>query len=139
MALPLLLELLFPVVLFSVCTHNWIVSSFVCRLNEGFTVFVERKILGRMQGKQHSEFSAIIGLKALVESVELYGPDHPFTALCPRLQEQDPDDAFSSVPYGTWIELQFILGLLDTQDTQLTPTYPDLRSFRKGIQFALLP
>jgi leukotriene-A4 hydrolase len=69
-------------------------------LNEGFTVFVERKILERMQGKEHSEFSAIIGHKALVESVELYGKDHPFTALRPCLRGEDPDDAFSSIPYG---------------------------------------
>ncbi|KAF9586325.1 Leukotriene A-4 hydrolase [Lunasporangiospora selenospora] len=68
-------------------------------LNEGFTVFVERKIVGRMQGREHAEFSAIIGHKALVESVELYGSDHPFTALRPCLRGEDPDDAFSSVPY----------------------------------------
>ncbi|KAF9353213.1 Leukotriene A-4 hydrolase [Mortierella sp. NVP85] len=88
-----------------VTTENW--EHFW--LNEGFTVFVERKILGRMQGKEHSEFSAIIGHKALVESVELYGPDHPFTALCPRLQEQDPDDAFSSVPYEKGFNLLYFL------------------------------
>lgn len=76
------------------------IFAFLIRLNEGFTVFVERKILGRMQGKEHSEFSAIIGHKALVESVELYGNDHPFTALRPCLRGEDPDDAFSSVPYG---------------------------------------
>lgn len=77
------------------------------RLNEGFTVFVERKILGRMQGKEAAEFSAIIGHKALVESVELYGNDHPFTALRPCLRGEDPDDAFSSVPYGM---CPFLLG-----------------------------
>lgn len=95
-----------------------------------------------MQGKEHSEFSAIIGHKALVESVELYGNDHPFTALCPRLEEQDPDDAFSSVPYGMWVELQFIIDLLGAQDVRLRLTYPCIRSLhanRKGIQPALLP
>jgi len=71
-------------------------------LNEGFTVFVERKILGRMQGQQRAEFSAIIGHKAMVESVELYGESHPFTALRPCLRGEDPDDAFSSIPYGKY-------------------------------------
>ncbi|KAF9903836.1 Leukotriene A-4 hydrolase [Lobosporangium transversale] len=88
-----------------VTTENW--EHFW--LNEGFTVFVERKILGRMQGKVHSEFSAIIGYKALVESVELYGKDHPFTALRPCLRGEDPDDAFSSVPYEKGFNLLYYL------------------------------
>lgn len=70
------------------------------RLNEGFTVFVERKIVGRMKSRDHSEFSAILGYKALHESVDHYGKEHPFTMLCPRLTGEDPDDAFSRVPYG---------------------------------------
>ncbi|KAF9575723.1 Leukotriene A-4 hydrolase [Mortierella alpina] len=88
-----------------VTTENW--EHFW--LNEGFTVFVERKILGRMQGKEHAEFSAIIGHKALVESVELYGEDHPFTALRPCLRGEDPDDAFSSVPYEKGFNLLYYL------------------------------
>ncbi|KAG0052561.1 Leukotriene A-4 hydrolase [Gryganskiella cystojenkinii] len=88
-----------------VTTENW--EHFW--LNEGFTVFVERKILGRMQGQQRAEFSAIIGHKALVESVELYGNDHPFTALRPCLRGEDPDDAFSSVPYEKGFNLLYYL------------------------------
>jgi len=63
-------------------------------------VFVERKIVGRMKGRDHSEFSAILGYKALHESVDHYGKEHPFTVLCPKLTGEDPDDAFSRVPYG---------------------------------------
>ncbi|KAI1316324.1 Leukotriene A-4 hydrolase [Mortierella claussenii] len=88
-----------------VTTENW--EHFW--LNEGFTVFVERKILGRMKGKEHSEFSAILGHKALQESVDLYGKDHPFTALRPCLREQDPDDAFSRVPYEKGFNLLYYL------------------------------
>lgn len=73
-------------------------------------MFVERKILGRMKGKEHSEFSAILGHKALQESVNLYGDKHPFTALRPCLRGEDPDDAFSRVPYG----------MLDINDVSLT-------------------
>ncbi|KAK3833938.1 MAG: peptidase family M1-domain-containing protein [Linnemannia elongata] len=88
-----------------VTTENW--EHFW--LNEGFTVFVERKILGRMQGKEHAEFSAIIGHKAMVESVEMYGNDHPFTALRPCLRGEDPDDAFSSIPYEKGFNLLYYL------------------------------
>lgn len=76
-------------------------------------MFVERKILGRMKGKEHSEFSAILGHKALQESVNLYGNDHPFTALRPCLRGEDPDDAFSRVPYGEFVRsLSLILEYL---------------------------
>ncbi|KAG0341414.1 Leukotriene A-4 hydrolase [Podila humilis] len=88
-----------------VTTENW--EHFW--LNEGFTVFVERKILGRMKGKEHSEFSAILGHKALQESVSLYGDKHPFTALRPCLRGEDPDDAFSRVPYEKGFNLLYYL------------------------------
>ncbi|KAF9435403.1 Leukotriene A-4 hydrolase [Entomortierella beljakovae] len=88
-----------------VTTENW--EHFW--LNEGFTVFIERKILGRMRGIEHSEFSAILGYKALQESVDLFGKDHPFTALRPCLRGEDPDDAFSRVPYEKGFNLLYYL------------------------------
>ena len=69
-------------------------------LNEGFTVFTERKIVGRMHGEPYRHFSAMLGWKGLEETVEkVLGPTNPFTALVPRLAGADPDDAFSCVPY----------------------------------------
>jgi len=69
-------------------------------LNEGFTVFTERKIVGRMHGEPARHFSAILRWKDLTETVEdVMGPTNPFTALVPRLAGKDPDDAFSVVPY----------------------------------------
>ncbi|KAG9326732.1 hypothetical protein KVV02_008622 [Mortierella alpina] len=88
-----------------VTTENW--EHFW--LNEGFTVFVERKIIGRMKGKEHSEFSAILGHNALQESITHFGSDHRFTALCPCLRGEDPDDAFSKVPYEKGFNLLYYL------------------------------
>lgn len=68
-------------------------------LNEGFTRFAEMKIIGRMYGEPVRQASHIGGLKSLKDSVDLYGHEHPFTALVPKLGDADPDDAFSSVPY----------------------------------------
>jgi leukotriene-A4 hydrolase len=76
-------------------TFNW--ESFW--MNEGFTVFLERKIVKALYGKQHQDLHAQIGLNDLQKSVDRFGADHPFTCLCPRLRGVDPDDAFSSVPY----------------------------------------
>ncbi|KAI9486963.1 MAG: peptidase family M1-domain-containing protein [Benjaminiella poitrasii] len=69
-------------------------------LNEGWTVFIERKILGRLYGEATRQFEALSGLKALQESVDLFGKDSPKTVLNPDLRGgADPDDFFSKVPY----------------------------------------
>lgn len=68
-------------------------------LNEGWTTYLERRIAAGIHGEEHRDFSAIIGWKALQDSVERYGKDHEFTKLIVDLKGKDPDDAFSSIPY----------------------------------------
>jgi len=86
--------------------HSWtgnLVTNFNFEhfwLNEGFTVFTERKILGRIHGEPTRHFSAILRWKDLQETVNVnLGPTNPLTALVPKLAGVDPDDAFSVVPY----------------------------------------
>ena len=63
-------------------------------------MFLERKITGRMHGNEFAEFSAILGWKALKDSVDQFGKDEDgFTQLVTKLDGKDPDDAFSSIPY----------------------------------------
>lgn len=78
-------------------------------MNEGFTVFLERKITQQMHSKEYAHLSAAIGWKALVDSVNLFGHDHPYTVLNVKLQGVDPDDAFSSVPYEKGFNFLFYL------------------------------
>ncbi|KAG0796134.1 hypothetical protein G6F26_001207 [Rhizopus arrhizus] len=60
-------------------------------LNEGWTVFIERKILGRLHGEATRQFEALS---------DLFGSNSPKTVLNPDLREgADPDDFFSKVPY----------------------------------------
>ncbi|RHZ82002.1 hypothetical protein Glove_115g18 [Diversispora epigaea] len=68
-------------------------------LNEGWTVFIERKILGRLHGEKASEFNAIMGFKLLEEDIDHFKDNPSFTVLVPKLQGIDPDDCFSTVPY----------------------------------------
>ncbi|KAK0944570.1 Leucyl aminopeptidase yscIV [Friedmanniomyces endolithicus] len=69
-------------------------------LNEGWTEYLERRIIAAVHGSdQYRDFSAIIGWKALEDSIAQFGEDHNFTKLIPDLKGKDPDDAFSSVPY----------------------------------------
>ena len=50
-------------------------------------------------GEAYRGFSALIGWKALSDSIREFGEDHEFTKLIIDLEGKDPDDAFSTVPY----------------------------------------
>lgn len=86
-------------------SHSWTGNLVTNRnfehfwLNEGFTVFVERKIVGKMHGEKARQFHAIGGLKDLKDSITALGEKNPLTCLVPDLKGVDPDDAFSIVPY----------------------------------------
>ena len=69
-------------------------------LNEGFDVFLHRKILGRLNGELARHFDHELHWTNLEEDVtENLGPDNPLTALVTNLTGVHPDDAFSWVPY----------------------------------------
>ncbi|XP_017773520.1 PREDICTED: leukotriene A-4 hydrolase isoform X2 [Nicrophorus vespilloides] len=68
-------------------------------LNEGFTVFIERKILGRLESPQVQDFDAYGGTVELKEAINELGDSNPLTCLVVNLTGVHPDDAFSTVPY----------------------------------------
>ncbi|KUJ15952.1 putative leukotriene A-4 hydrolase like protein [Mollisia scopiformis] len=81
--------------------HMWV--------NEGWTTYLERRIQAELHGEPHRDFSAIIGWKALEDSVNSYGHDHEFTKLVLDLKGKDPDDSFSSIPYEKGFHLLYYL------------------------------
>jgi hypothetical protein len=68
-------------------------------LNEGFTVWAERRILEALRGEDAAALGWAIGEAALRASLERFGADSPLTRLRTDLAGMDPDDAFSSIPY----------------------------------------
>jgi len=67
-------------------------------LNEGFTTYLERRIVEALYGKHTADMQAAIGVSDLAESrktLEVAGD----RTLLPDLTGRDPDDAFSNVPY----------------------------------------
>ncbi|KAF2113341.1 leukotriene A-4 hydrolase [Lophiotrema nucula] len=85
-------------------------------LNEGWTTYLERRIQAYIHGEPHRHFSSIIGWKALEESIERYGEDHEYTKLVVDLKGQDPDDAFSSIPYEKGFHALYAFELLLGKD-----------------------
>jgi hypothetical protein len=58
-----------------------------------------------------------IGYQALSDSIAQFGPEHEFTKLVPSLENTDPDDSFSSIPYEKGFTLLYYLETLLGQAT----------------------
>ncbi|WNG19214.1 M1 family metallopeptidase [Cystobacter fuscus] len=68
-------------------------------LNEGFTVFAERRIVEALYGKDVAALHATLGRGALVETLQHFKEHPQLTCLRTHLTGVDPDEAFSLVPY----------------------------------------
>ncbi|CAF3551143.1 unnamed protein product [Adineta steineri] len=89
-------------------THSW-AGNLVTNenwehfwLNEGFTSFIEAKLVGNLDktnGKETRRFHAAQQWQDLETTVATWGAEHPYTCLVYRLNNVDPDDAYSSVQY----------------------------------------
>lgn len=133
-------------------SHSWTGNLVTNRtwehfwLNEGFTVFLERKILGRRRGEKMVDFGYIGGWKTLKDSVKQFPADSPATQLVQVLKETDPDDSFSSVPYekgscflyyleqilgGPEVFEPFLRSYLETYQNQ-TVTTSEWKSYLEG-------
>jgi hypothetical protein len=68
-------------------------------LNEGFTVYAERRMVEAMEGTESRELHAALGRDTLMKAFEQFGDKPELTCLRTHLDGVDPDEAFSSVPY----------------------------------------
>jgi leukotriene-A4 hydrolase len=68
-------------------------------LNEGFTVYAERRIIEALEGREVSELHAAIGRGELARHLEQFAMQPALTRLRTHLDGIDPDQAFSLVPY----------------------------------------
>lgn len=79
-------------------------------LNEGLTVFTELKIIRDVFGEEEAMLQMNERLKSLAQAINHFGKDHNFTRLVPELTSGDnPDDAFSVVPYVKGFSLFMLL------------------------------
>ena len=68
-------------------------------LNEGFTVFIERKIAEMLIDENMSKLQAIFGYRAMINDIINLGESKTFSSLNPYLIGRHPDEAFSEVSY----------------------------------------
>jgi aminopeptidase N len=83
--------------------HSWsgnLVTNATWRdfwLNEGFTVFLERRIVEALYGEQRRAMEDVLGLQSLQRDLAVLAPRDQILAI--DLRGRDPDDGFSEVPY----------------------------------------
>lgn len=80
-------------------------------LNEGFTVYAERRILEEIYGKEYADLQGVVRRNALQVNLDHFGPGSPYTKLRTDLAGMDPDEVYSLVPYEKGA--QFVLLLED--------------------------
>ncbi|KAK4884144.1 hypothetical protein RN001_000415 [Aquatica leii] len=121
--------------------HSWTGNSITsCNwehfwLNEGFTVFIDRKILGRMVNSQEQDFEAYCGAVQLRDVISELGEDNPITCLVVDLENTHPDDSYSLVPYEKgYIFLRYLEDLVGGA----SEFEPFLRKYLHQFQFKTL-
>jgi aminopeptidase N len=68
-------------------------------LNEGFTVYAERRIIEAIEGREAAELHAAVGRRELERELQQMSDRPELTRLRTRLDGIDPDHAFSGIPY----------------------------------------
>lgn len=68
-------------------------------LNEGFTVYFERRIMEAMYGRDYAEMLAELGYQDLKQTIARMGENNKDTRLKLDLQRRDPDEAVTDIAY----------------------------------------
>ena len=103
-------------------------------LNEGFTMFIERKILSSHKDKDMAKLDAMVGLSNLKADIISFGESKSFSSLEPNLLGRNPDDAFNKVPYEKGFNLLYYLENKVNNDDifqKFMRSYID--KFKKGV------
>ncbi|HET8829803.1 MAG TPA: M1 family aminopeptidase/hydrolase, partial [Pelobium sp.] len=68
-------------------------------LNEGFTVYFERRIVEALYGKEEAKMQEVLGYNNLMKSIKELGNKNPDTRLKTDFTDRDPDDGVSDIAY----------------------------------------
>ena len=103
--------------------HSWTGNEVTCKdwsnmwLNEGFTVFEERKVSERVHGTEFAKIEAQLGNVSLWGDMNSFGLSNNFSSLYPILNDSSPDDSFSEVPYEKGFQfLTYLESLFQSKD-----------------------
>ncbi|MBK8955383.1 MAG: M1 family metallopeptidase [Saprospiraceae bacterium] len=68
-------------------------------LNEGFTTYIESRIMENLYGKDYADMLSLLGLQDLKTSIDDMGENNPMTCLHLNLKDIDPEEALTDIAY----------------------------------------
>lgn len=98
-------------------------------LNEGFTVYFEKRIMEALYGRDYAEMLNVLGYTDLKETLAYLGPESPDTRLKLDLDGRDPDAGMTDIAYEKgylflrWLEELFGRENFDTFLAEYFSTY----------------
>jgi len=98
-------------------------------MNEGFTNFMERKIAETFYSEDLAKLEAEVGYHELLSAINDFGESHRYTQLDSKLGDEDPDDAFSTVPYEKGFNLVYYLESIIGKDAFRTVLRAYIRKY----------
>ena len=81
-------------------------------LNEGFTVYFERRIMEHLYGREYADMLQVLGRAALHHTIEEIGVASPDTHLHLALAGRDPDEGLTEIAYEKGCSLLLTLEAL---------------------------
>ncbi|CAD8117006.1 unnamed protein product [Paramecium sonneborni] len=103
--------------------HSWFGNTITCVnwanmwINEGFTVFLERKAsFTHYNSTDDIKLNAIIGNTSMYQDMLGYGLNSNFSSLHPDTTGLNPDDSFSEIPYEKGFQFLTYLEQIVGQD-----------------------
>mmetsp|Transcript_38215 Transcript_38215/g.58290 ORF Transcript_38215/g.58290 Transcript_38215/m.58290 type:complete len:377 (+) Transcript_38215:839-1969(+) len=108
--------------------HSWTGNDVTCVnwsnmwLNEGFTVFEERKVTARLHGKDFSKVAAYLGNIDMLTDMDSFVGNRTsnYSSLNPQPLHNLPDDSFSTVPYEKGFQfLNYLESKVGEDDMQI--------------------
>lgn len=110
-------------------------------LNEGFTVFIERKINQIINGESGIEtrkLNSQIGYNDLLKDIKMnFPPQSQSTSLYPNVSKHNPDDSFSNVPYEKGYNILYYVESIIGEDNFKLLLRDYLKKYsKKSVQFS---
>jgi len=120
--------------------HSWTGNTVTCQnwehfwLNEGWTVFLERKVSGNLYGKDFAKIEAQLGNVSLQGDMIGFGLSDTYSSIHPVLKGRNPDGSFSEVPYEKGFQLvTYLESVLGEEDFQQFAQYHIAMNFLQSI------
>lgn len=95
--------------------HSWTGNDVTCEnwsnmwLNEGFTVFEERKVSAQLNDVDFSKVNAYLGNISMYQDMLEYGLNNTYASLYPVIGTDKPDNSFSEIPYEKGFQLLYYM------------------------------